>query len=352
MSLIGGILTDLIGGTDTQPTPSKGGILPTLLPLPTIPLSIPILSLPTIPIPGLPTTTSASQCSILFRVFAPVFFLCSLNFCSFSFRTKCDFLTDFLTSRASYDLRNTGADGVGHTVTHVVTVPSAASSQSAAPVANKSFLQNKALSGAVFGVAGAIGLVLIIILATLAVRRSKRRRLLDDAVSFDPGLLAAADRYDGSEKGHGSHASLGTTGSGRPAPAPAPTAGYGNYRTEPAQYYGGSQNAQSEYYGGSQNAQSEYYGASRSAQQPDYYGAPQHAQQPYYSAYVPPMADDHPPSSLAAATPSRAQPHAISRVPVPQQPLPAEFGSSADHGDRRSIEEAEFWARTLKVANE
>lgn len=204
---------------------------------------------------------------------------------------------------------------------------SGASTQSAAPQHHTSFLQNKALSGTVFGLAGLVGLVLIVVLITFALRRRRRSRLLDDAVSFDPGLV---DRYDGSEKGHSSNPSLGTVGS---APYGGPVAGYGTYNPEPVQQHS---------YGGPQQA---YYGG---PQQPEYYGAPQNAQQPYYSPYVPPMADAPPTTSLA--NPSRGT-HNIPRVPVPAKPLPAEFGSS-DQDNRLSVEESEFWAKTLKVTND
>lgn len=181
-----------------------------------------------------------------------------------------------------------------------------ASQSSAAADHKTSFLQNKALSGTIFALVGLLGLVLIVIVATFFLRRRARNRLLDDAVSFDPSLLAAANN---AEKGHSSNASLGTMGSSRPVPS------YGTYRSEPVQHY-------PEYYGGPRNVQN--------------------VQQPYYSAYVPPMADV--PHAGTAAF--HAQ-HNIPRVPVP---LPAEFGSSRDN--RRSIEESEFWARTLKVTNE
>jgi len=189
----------------------------------------------------------------------------------------------------------------------VTVIPSASQSATAAPVHNKSFLQNKALSGTVFALVGVLALVLIITAATFVIRRRARNRLLDDAVSFDPALLAAADN---AEKGHSSSASLGTMGSGRPM-VPA----YGNYHTEPVQQY------------------------------PEYYGAPQGVQQPYYSAYVPPMADTR--------QDARAAQQHIPRVPVPLNDLPAEFVPESSHEEnRKSIEESEFWARTLKVINE
>lgn len=221
------------------------------------------------------------------------------------------------------DVTSTGSNGVVHTYTdtQVFTASGSAEPSQTAPVAadhKTSFLQNKALSGTVFALVGILGLILIIVAATFVLRRRARNRLLDDAVSFDPGLLAAANN---AEKGHSSNASLGTLGSGRPVPS------YGTYRAEPVQQY-------PEYYGAAQNAQQSYY---------------PNAQQPYYSAYVPPMADVPPPSAVGgSAFTSQTPQHNIPRVPVPAGHLPNEFGSSSDH--RRSTEESEFWARTLQVS--
>ncbi|KAF8974351.1 hypothetical protein BDZ97DRAFT_14669 [Flammula alnicola] len=67
---------------------------------------------------------------------------------------------------------------------HTVTVFQSASTSSAAPsttavaAANKSFLQNKVLSGIVFALVGVIGLVLLILLATFAIRRRRNKKLI------------------------------------------------------------------------------------------------------------------------------------------------------------------------------
>ncbi|KAJ7179855.1 hypothetical protein C8R43DRAFT_377245 [Mycena crocata] len=336
MSILGGIVDGIFGPPDsgeTTTTTSRGGILG----LPTI--SLPSLpTLPGISIPGLPgTETTASLPSASASLPASDSASASLSALpSSSSETPSASAVSsppISTSAATTPLPDvtTGADGAVHTVSHVVTVAAAETSASTPPAHKQSFLQNKALSGIVFALAGLLALVLIVTLATLVVRRRRRKQLMDDAVSFDPGLLAAAtsaDRYDGSEKGHSSNASLGTVVSGgRSVP------GYGAYRSEPLQY--------PEYYGAPNTPQPEYYSTS---QQSEYHGA---VQQPYYSAYVPPMAEATPPPAVSA---SRAPSHSIPRVPVPQ-PLPAEFGSS-DRDNRQSVEESEFWARTLKVANE
>lgn len=212
----------------------------------------------------------------------------------------------------------------------VVTQSDSASStpSAAAARAPQSFLQNKPLSGAIFGLAGLVALVVVVILVTCFVRRSRRRRLLDDAVSFDPALLAAADRYDGSEKGHASNASLGTTGSGTGTGTGRPMPNYGSDYSRSSEHY-----AESTRYYGPPPPQPYYSG---------YADPPQHGGATAYP-YSSPVAEAAPPNTFAGvgagnAYPSRApQPHTIPRVPVP---LPAEFGSP----------DAE--PRTLKVTNE
>jgi len=315
MGLLDGALTGLLGGgqTTSSGTPAApAGLLPTL----SLP-SLPTLSLPGISIPGpptlLPTASSSSAASASLPTSLPVSSSEPLSLSlSLSSAAPPSSSAPSLTatsasitpvSTALQDVTSTGSDGVVHTYTQVFTVvPSASQTSAAADHKTTSFLQNKALSGTIFALVGILGLVLIVVAATFFLRRRARNRLLDDAVSFDPALLAAADK---AEKGHSSNESLGTMGSGRPVPS------YGTYRSEPVQQY------------------------------PEYYGGPQNVQQPYYSAYVPPMAD-----ASQAGFPSRGAQHHIPRVPVP---LPA---SSADRDNRQSTEESEFWARTLKVTNE
>ncbi|KAJ7507658.1 hypothetical protein B0H11DRAFT_132919 [Mycena galericulata] len=312
MALLGGALGGLLGGGEAPSTDSPvaaAGLLPTL----SIP-TLPTLSLPGISLPGLPTLSPASSPpsapSSSLPTSSPVSSvppsISSTPSSSVPSLTATPPASTPTVSTTLQDVTSTGPNGVIYTETHVLTAtPSASQSASAAPAHNTSFLQNKALSGTVFALAGLLGLILIVVGATFFLRRRARNRLFDDAVSFDPGLLAAADH---AEKGHSSNASLGTMGSGRPVP------GYGTYGAEPVRQ-----------------------------QYPEYYSAPQNVQQPYYSAYVPPMAADAPPATAF-------QQHNIPRVPVPPGPLPSEFGSSSDQ--RRSTEEAEFWARTLKVTNE
>ncbi|CAA7259554.1 unnamed protein product [Cyclocybe aegerita] len=90
--------------------------------------------------------------------------------------------------------------------THTVTAFASDTSASAAPseVATpqrSSFLQNKAASGVVFGIVGLIGLILIVFLATFALRRRRNKKLLEDAVSFDPSKVGTV--YQDMEAGPG-----------------------------------------------------------------------------------------------------------------------------------------------------
>jgi hypothetical protein len=78
----------------------------------------------------------------------------------------------------------TTSGGSLHTVTTFVNA-SPSPTESVPPVHN-SFIQNKALSGVVFALAGLAGLIIIITIATFTLRRRQKNRLLQEAISFDP----------------------------------------------------------------------------------------------------------------------------------------------------------------------
>jgi len=98
--------------------------------------------------------------------------------------------------------------------------------QATPPNTSSGFLQNKALSGTVFTIAGVVGLVLLITVATIAIRRSRNKRLHNEAVSFDP--TSQLDRGStekrrwsliSSDNGHnGMGGNLGYPGAAAPLP--------------------------------------------------------------------------------------------------------------------------------------
>jgi len=56
-------------------------------------------------------------------------------------------------------------------------------------------MQNKTLVGVVFGLVGALVLILIIIISTFALRRRRSRKLTEEAISFDPATVGGGERY-------------------------------------------------------------------------------------------------------------------------------------------------------------
>jgi hypothetical protein len=129
-------------------------------------------------------------------------------------------------------------------------------------------LQNKTLSGIVFAVVGVVAFVLIVAIATIALRRSRKKRLHDEAISFDPASLGGSPldpdstekrRFSllSSDNGH----SVGSHHGGYTPTAPAYT------RQDPYRY-GGSESQhsligghnQQPYYGGAINTS---YGAAQ-----------------------------------------------------------------------------------------
>jgi hypothetical protein len=352
-----GLLDDIfgIGDDDDKTTPTPGRIIPTLpsITLPGITLGPP--GLPTPPAPSSPPAVSSPPLSPS----APA--SSSAPPSSPSVPATSPPPTTPLPEAPSAPSAPSSSDSI-QTQTQVVVVGGSAS-QSAANNAGStqravSFLENKPLSGAIFGLVGLVGLVLIFTIATFFLRRRKRSRLHDDAMSFDPGFVAAADRMDQEKTGHSSHPSLGSQGAGSQGAGVG--GGYSNYAASlPPQQH-------ADFYP-HQPAQIDYYGQQQQAyatQQNDYYGG----RQPNY-AYAPPMSDSshghgsswgqQAPAPVPTPTPPPkdqqplARKNSIPRVPVPPiaAPLPDEFGSS-DAERRRSAEETEFWARTLKVANE
>nr|GAT54012.1 predicted protein [Mycena chlorophos] len=339
---LGGILTSLFGfggnpGTTTSPDTGIGISLPGVS-LPGISLSLPGLG-------GASTTPTVSTTPL--GASSPALSSPSLSAPSTSASLPATSSAPPSATTAPPSASTTPGQSLPdqtQTSTNFIVVTSSGASVSptAAAAHSESFLQNKALSGAVFGIVGFVALVLLFAGVTFFLRRQRRSRLLDDALSFDPALLAAADRVDGSEKGHSTNPSLGG-------------AGYSSYA---ASSY--SHHPQQDYYGSQQPMPQDYYGQQGPSMQQEYYN------QPAYG-YAPPMAEasagswgqqpmqQQPPAPVPTPTPQPQQSHNIARVAVPPTPapLPEEFGSSEDaDARRRSAEETEFWSRTLKVVNE
>ena len=128
----------------------------------------------------------------------------------------------------------------GQVTTTEITSTTAPPSSGTSGSKGKTFLQNKPLSGFVYGLAGLVVLIILIIAVTSYVRRRKRKRLMTDAsgFSFDPKDIedrtsSAEEKYShpgpvgyhSSGHGHGEYdlgigAAGGFTGGGVPRPAP------------------------------------------------------------------------------------------------------------------------------------
>jgi len=89
-----------------------------------------------------------------------------------------------------------------HTVTEFVNVPPSATPSP--PAVTQGFLQNKPLSGSIFGLLGLIGLFVIISIVTCGIRRRRRGQLFKEAISFDPATTFDSELRYGDEKESGS----------------------------------------------------------------------------------------------------------------------------------------------------
>ncbi|PBL02632.1 hypothetical protein ARMGADRAFT_1005962 [Armillaria gallica] len=106
----------------------------------------------------------------------------------------------------SESVYETTSDGVEHTVTAFASAAEESATGSSSSAAtqtgatHKSFLQNKPLSGFVFALCGIVGLVLILLVVTFTLRRRRKNKLLNEAISFDPQGSAYHPDRDMEEK--------------------------------------------------------------------------------------------------------------------------------------------------------
>ncbi|TFK55832.1 hypothetical protein OE88DRAFT_1731472 [Heliocybe sulcata] len=112
------------------------------------------------------------------------------------------------SSASSTSLYTSTSDGNAVVYTTIIAVPaSTSSSEDSGPtIAPKSFFQNKPLEGGVFAIVGVIGLVILVAIATWAIRRKAKDRLHEEALTWPEAGLndvekgGAALGYAGSEK--------------------------------------------------------------------------------------------------------------------------------------------------------
>ncbi|KAJ3992273.1 hypothetical protein F5050DRAFT_962843 [Lentinula boryana] len=109
------------------------------------------------------------------------------------------------------------SDGVKETITAFVTSSASPSpTQSATGNAN-GFLNNKPLEGFVFALCGLVAIVILVLVTTFALRRSRRKRMINEALSYEPttthGYIDDTERNI-TEKTRESYSSTGSSGSG------------------------------------------------------------------------------------------------------------------------------------------
>lgn len=96
------------------------------------------------------------------------------------------------------------------------------SSPSSTPTSSSSsgFLNNKPLEGSVFALCGIIVLVIIFVIVTFALRRSRRKRMINEALSYEPttmhGYTNDMEERGSTEKIRNSYSTTGSSGSGPP----------------------------------------------------------------------------------------------------------------------------------------
>jgi len=167
--------------------PALTDVLGNALPVPSI--SLPLSNIP--PLIPLPTLSSSASGSL-----SDTSSSSSISSTQISSSTPSPTPTPTPTSTSS--VYETTLGGKVHTITTFI---DAAPSASPSLIPPKSFLQNKVLSGVVFALVGLIGLVVLLAIATFALRRKRNNKLLKEAVSFDPSSTIDSTHHYGAEKG-------------------------------------------------------------------------------------------------------------------------------------------------------
>ncbi|KAJ3793217.1 hypothetical protein GGU11DRAFT_422538 [Lentinula aff. detonsa] len=108
------------------------------------------------------------------------------------------------------------SDGVKETITAFVT-SSASPSPTQSATNSNGFLNNKPLEGFVFALCGLVAIVILVLVTTFALRRSRRKRMINEALSYEPttthGYIDDTERNI-TEKTRESYSSTGSSGSG------------------------------------------------------------------------------------------------------------------------------------------
>jgi hypothetical protein len=119
------------------------------------------------------------------------------------------------------------------TLTFSTNAPGPTGQAGATAASKKGFLDNKVLSGVVFGICGLVALILILIGVWFIMRRTKRKKELEEIISWDPEDVAKFHSGDRAETSSIDKISLnGSTGSlrnytgGEVRPGSAPFASY------------------------------------------------------------------------------------------------------------------------------
>ncbi|TFK43383.1 hypothetical protein BDQ12DRAFT_674888 [Crucibulum laeve] len=193
--ILGPIFSGILGPITTKdPLGSVTSILPPILPLPTS-SSTSVLASSTESLSTSSASTSSASTS----------------------STKSSEVSSAIATAtpSSVSEFETTSAGKIYTVTTVIALETASVTPTLA-AAPKSFLQNKVASGVVFALVGLIGLVIIVVVGTFAIRRRRQNMLHQEAISFDPGSTTR-DRFNN----HSGHSSLekprvsSSTGHGR-----------------------------------------------------------------------------------------------------------------------------------------
>ncbi|KAJ3847273.1 hypothetical protein EV368DRAFT_87918 [Lentinula lateritia] len=217
VSGLGSGINSAVSGVGAGVTSGLGDITSAVLPAITSPTSTSAISSST-SVSSTPTFSSSSTITSTSSTITPTSSAITSRSTSSSVTslssptTASSSSTDILSSSAS--IYTSTSDGVRETITAFVT-PSASPSPSQSSVSSTNgFLNNKPLEGFVFALCGIVGIVILFLVTTFALRRSRRKRMLNEALSYEPttthGYTGHTDR-DVNEKTRASYSSAGSS---------------------------------------------------------------------------------------------------------------------------------------------
>ncbi|KAJ3741310.1 hypothetical protein DFH05DRAFT_1528165 [Lentinula detonsa] len=223
VSGVGSGINSAVSGVGAGVTSGLGDITSAILPSTTTPTTTSPLSSSTsvttsasTTSPSSSTITSTSTSSSLSSTSSTTTSSSTSSSSVYSSSSTTSALTSASNTSPLASIYTSTSDGVKETITAFVT-SSASPSPTQSATNSNGFLNNKPLEGFVFALCGLVAIVILVLVTTFALRRSRRKRMINEALSYEPttthGYIDDTERNI-TEKTRESYSSTGSSGSG------------------------------------------------------------------------------------------------------------------------------------------